>query len=86
MNMDLEDIGVVDALWLWDCAGTLGTLAEGNREEESVSNVVVEVGHKADGLDRVYIVMMDESTMPLGQSELGAMEEVAGIVALEARP
>ena len=85
-SKDLVDILVVGALWMWDCACRMGILAEDNRAEESASIGVSAAVHKAVGLDKVRIVMMDVGRMSLAQSAFASVEEVAGIVASEARP
>lgn len=80
------DILVVGVLWPLDCEYKSGTMAEGNRVEGSASNDVLEAGHASVALDKAHIVMVDAGTLSLEQNAFASMEEVAGIVALEARP
>ena len=86
-NKDLVDILVVDASWLWDLYARMsGMLDEDNRVEESASIAAWAVVRRGVDRDRVRSVMMGVDMMILGRSVFALMEEVAGIVALEARP
>lgn len=86
-NKDLVDILVVDASWLWDLYARMsGMLDEDNRVEESASIAAWAVVRMGVDRDRVRSVMMGVDMMILGRSVFALMEEVAGIVALEARP